>query len=559
MSLYQNIVYFYFVICNFVAMSRFQVVTFFIVLLCFSCNAPSEDGNLCVFRYNQPNNITSLDPAFARNQSNIWAVDHLYNTLIQLDDSLHIQPCVAKQWTIEENGMLYRFTLNTDIKFHDDPCFTGGKGRTIRASDVVYSLNRIIDTVVASPGSWIFNGRVDSTKPFTAVNDSVIEIRLNKPFMPFLQLLCMQYCSIVPKEAVEMYGKSFRSHPVGSGPFYLKRWVEGQAMILNKNKDYFEYENKVRLPYVDVVRISFIGDRKTAFLQLIEGNLDFMSGFDPSMTTEIFANDGKLRQQYQSIIANYQSPYLNSEYLGINLNWDSDSPLLNRDFRKALNYGFDRKGLLETLKRNIGRPANSSFPPYGLPSYDEKLVPGFDYNPAKAKTLLEKSGYLKLPFTKRPVLSLYTAKDYSDFCLYIAKQWEMLGIRCKVELAESATVREMMRNGKVLFFRGSWIADYPDAENFLTVFYGKNPAPPNYTHFHNKKYDALYEEALACKDNAKRYELYHEMEKILIEESPVIFLFYDAISNFTSLQITNYNTNPLNLLKVKFIKKNCGK
>lgn len=530
----------------------------FISLIITSCGGKSGDGNLCVFRYNQPNAVTSLDPAFARNQSNIWTVDHLYNTMVQLDDSLQLIPCIASSWSIDNSGTIYRFNLRTDVFFQDDACFTNGKGRAVTAQDVVFSLGRIIDTLVASPGSWIFSGRIDSTQPFIAVNDSVVEIRLNKPFMPFLQLLSMQYCSIVPREAVEKYGKSFREHPVGTGPFHLVRWIEGQTMILKKNEEYFENKEGHSLPYVDVVRISFIGDKKTAFLQLLEGNLDFMSGFDPSMASEIFASDGTLRSRYSDKIRCYQSPYLNTEYLGINLEWPEENPLLNKKFRQALNFGIDRKGMLETIRRGIGTPAVSSFPPSGLPSYHPNDVKGYDFDLPKARQLLKESGYSDLPVEKRPVLTLFTAKEYSDYCLYIAKQWEQLGVRCKVELAESATVREMMRNGKVLFFRGSWLADYPDAENYLTVFYGKNPAPPNYTHFHNDRYDQLYEAALLCQDEKTRFELYHKMENILIEESPVIFLYYDAITNFTSKNIYDYQPNSLNLLKVKYIRKKCA-
>jgi len=530
----------------------------FFLFIFSACSGDLSNDGKCVFRYNQPNNITSLDPAFARNQSNIWAVDHLYNTLVQLDDSLNIQPCLARSWTIDSSGLIYRFFVDTRVRFQDDACFAGDEGRNINAGDVVFSLNRIIDTTVASPGSWIFSGRIDPLRPFTAVNDSVVEIRLQRPFMPFLQLLSMQYCSIVAREAVEAYGKGFREHPVGTGPFRLKKWVEGQTMILVKNEDYFERQGGAQLPYVDVVRISFIGDRKTAFLQLLEGNLDFMSGFDPSMANELMTRSGQLRAQYAQKANCYKSPYLNSEYLGVNLDWEEDSPLKNKYFRQALNYGFDRKGLLETIKRGVGTPASASFPPYGLPSYNEKAVGGYTYDIAKARTLLKRSGYLDRPLTSRPVLTLYTAKDYSDHCLYIVKQWELIGVRCKIELAESATVREMMRNGKVLFFRGSWLADYPDAENYLTVFYGKNPAPPNYTHFKNEMFDQFYEASLVCKDEEKRFELYHRMERILVEESPVIFLFYDAISNFTTKDIVDYRPNPLNLLKVKYIKKACG-
>ncbi len=532
----------------------------FYLLICFftSCHEDKVASDLCVFRYNQPNSITSLDPAFARNQSNIWVIDHIYNTLVQLDDSLHLKPCLAKTWSIDPTGTIYKFVINTGIKFQDNICFRDGKGRSIKPSDVVYSLNRIIDEDVASPGSWIFKGRVQEQEPFIAIDDSTVEIRLITPFMPFLQLMSMQYCSVIPQEAVEHYGKAFRANPVGTGPFTLKKWIEGQTMILDKNPNYFEKEKGVQLPYVDIVRISFIGDKKTAFLQLMEGNLDFMSGFDPSMANELLTRNGLLRDRYTKQITCHKSPYLNTEYLGINLEWeDKSSPLLNKYFRQALNYGFDRKGLLETIKRGIGSPAYGSFPPFGLPSYDETKVDGYRYDIVKAKELLERSGYNKIKVQDRPVLNLFTAKDYSDHCLYITKQWEQLGVKCNIELAESATVREMMRNGKALFFRGSWLADYPDAENYLTVFYGGNPAPPNYTHFKNARFDQLYLKSLVCIDDTQRYALYHEMEQIILDESPVILMYYDAISNFTTKAIMGYNPNPLNLLKVKYIKKDC--
>lgn len=539
-------------------MCRYLVVVFFILLLMTGCHSISDTEDQCVFRYNQPNNVTSLDPAFARNQSNIWAVDHLYNTLVQLDDSLVVRPCLATSWTIDSSGCIYDFVIDRTVMFHDDPCFADGRGRTMLAEDVVYSLNRIIDAEVASPGSWIFSGRIDTIRPFEALNDSVVRIRLLRPFMPFLQLMSMQYCSVVPKEAVDTYGRDFRSHPVGTGPFRLKKWIEGQTMILHKNEHYFEFDHGNRLPYVDIVRISFIGDRKTAFLKLQEGNIDFMSGFDPSMANELMTRDGELRAKYSRTIHCHKSPYLNTEYLGINLaSEEHNSPLLHRDFRRGLNYGFDRKALLQTIKRGIGTPAFGSFTPYGLPSYDEDKLNGYAYDPAKARQFIKQSGYYDLQEAQRPVLKLFTAKDYSDHCLFIAKQWEQLGVKTQIELAEAATVREMMRHGQATFFRASWLADYPDAENYLTVFYGENPAPPNYTRFKHEGYDAMYRQALITSDLNQRYDLYNQMEQILLDEAPVIFLYYDAITNFTTDKIVNYHPNPLNLLKVKYIKKNC--
>lgn len=537
-------------------MPRSRYYLLFIGLICLSACNEHYDTSKVVFRYNQPFTVTSLDPAFARNQSNIWAVDHLYNTLIQLDDSLKPKPCLAKSWEIDKSGTLITLHLRTDVMFHDDACFEGKVGRKMVASDVIFSFNRILDPTVNSPGSWVFKGRVQEKNPFMRVDDSTVQIQLKAPFMPFIQILSMQYCSVVPHEAIEKYGADFRAHPVGTGPFSLVKWIEGQTMILTRNSHYFEIQGSTRLPYVDGVRIEFIGDKKSAFLELLQGKLDFVSGFDPGMSYELFTQQGRLRERYQDRINYFTTPYLNTEYLGFNLDLAAKDPYLSKKaFRQALNYGFDRIAMLQTIRRGIGTPALASFVPYGLPSFDTAAVHGYRYDPALAKQLLRSTGYLDLPFDRRPVLQLFTSKDYSDFGLFILRQWEALGIRASIELAEPATTREMMRNGTALFFRGSWMADYPEAENYLTVFYGKNDAPPIYTRFKNNTYDKLYDQALAEKNEQLRFKLYHEMEQIIVDEAPVIFLFYDAVSVFTSKSIYDYQPNALNVLKVKYIKK----
>ncbi len=126
----------------------------------FGCRLPPDAGVRTSFRYNQHNPITSLDPAFARTQNNIWAVDCLFNGLLQLDDSLHVKPCIAKSWTISSDALTYRFVLRDDVFFHDDEAFPGGKGRRVLASDVVYSFKRLLDDTWPKPGSWIFKDRV---------------------------------------------------------------------------------------------------------------------------------------------------------------------------------------------------------------------------------------------------------------------------------------------------------------------------------------------------------------------------------------------------------------
>src|SRR5215212_5610439 len=210
-------------------------------LILSSCHN-NRSSSKHVFRYNEASNIATLDPAFAKNQSIIWVVHQLFNTLVETDSNLNIVPSLAYRWQISDDRLRYTFYLRQDVFFHDNDAFDNGKGRKMTAHDVEYSFNRIIDKRTASSGAWIFNTRIDSVNPFHAVNDSVFELKLIRPFTPLQGLLSMQYCSVVPHEVVEKYGKDFRSHPCGTGPFRFKSWEEGQSLILLKNENYFEHD-----------------------------------------------------------------------------------------------------------------------------------------------------------------------------------------------------------------------------------------------------------------------------------------------------------------------------
>jgi peptide/nickel transport system substrate-binding protein len=512
-----------------------------------------DSAQRSAFRYNQHNPITSLDPAFARTQNNIWAVDCLFNSLVQLDDSLHVKPCLADSWTISSDGLTYLFHLRGDVFFHDDPSFPGGAGRRMNASDVVYSFERLLDPDWPKPGSWIFKDRIASDSAFIAVNDSVFRLRLQSPFQPMLQILSMQYASIVPREACEFYGRDFRRHPVGTGAFRFKIWAENQALVVVKNERYFEKdEHGASLPYLDAVRTSFITDRKTAFLEFKQGKLDYFFGLESSYINELLTPEGDLQPALADRFVFLKNPYLNSEYLGIRMD-TTDSALQRQKIRQALNYGIDRRQMLRLLRNGVGRPATSGFEPFGLPSFDDRQAPGYKYDPARAARLLAEAGFPQ--GRGLPPITLLCNADYLDLCTFLTRQWDDLGIRVHIESTETALLRERMRNGQAPFFRASWIADYPDAESFLTCFYSKNTAPPNYTHFNDPAFDRLYEASLRTTDTERRYELYRGMEKILIEQAPVVFLFYDETAQFASRQVQGLPRNAINLLSLKRVRK----
>ncbi|MEP7080376.1 MAG: ABC transporter substrate-binding protein [Ginsengibacter sp.] len=526
---------------------------FFILLN--GCHRASEVKN--IFRYNEQSGIATLDPAFAKNQSIMWAIHQIYNTLVQTDDQLNIVPSLATSWDVSPDNLVFTFHLRSDVYFQDNSCFTNGKGRKMTASDVVYSFSRIMDPATASSGAWIFNGRVDSIKPFTALNDSTFQLKLQRPFHPILGVVSMQYCSIVPHEAVEKYGKDFRRSPCGTGPFQFVAWEEGQALILKKNTHYFEIDSTgERLPYLNGIKISFLDNKATEFLEFQQKRLDFINDIDPSFKDEIITKNGELRSQWKDKIVLMKHSYLTTEYLGIlqdtSLPVVKNSPLKDVRIRQAINYGFDKRKMMKYLRNSIGTPAESGFVPSGFPSFDSSKVQGYNYNPAKALALLKEAGY---PNGKGlGAIKLLTVPIYGDLASYISNELKQIGILINVEIIQKSLLLEQTAKSEALFFRGSWIGDYPDAENFLSVFYGKNPAPPNYTRYSNLLFDRLYESALSEKDDSIRYEIYRKADQLMIKDAPIVPLWYDMVIRLVQPYVKGFTPNSLNLLELRHTK-----
>lgn len=536
----------------------YKYLAFYSIIILFTGCYSSEKDNRNIFHYNEATGIASLDPAFAKNQSVMWGIHQLYNTLVEVDQQLNIVPSLAKHWTVSDDRRTFTFFLRDDVYFHDDPCFPGGKGRKMTAEDVAYSLGRILDPKVASPGTWIFNDKVDSLQPFTALNDTTFQLKLQRPYLPILGILSMQYCSVVPKEAVDKYGSDFRSHPVGTGPFQFVAWEEGQALILKKHPRYFETDKSgKRLPYLDGVKVSFNDSKATEFLLFRQGKLDFINDIDASFKDEVLTKRGTLRKDWQDKIQLQTHPYLNTEYLGFLVDSSNEivknAPARMLKFRKAVNYGFDRRKMILYLRNSLGIPAESGFVPMGLPSFDSAEVQGYHYDPALARKLLAEAG---LTSSNTPSIKLLTIPVYSEMGNYIARQLGEVGIRVQVEVVQKSLLLELTSSSKALFFRGSWIADYPDAENYLSVFYSKNPAPPNYTRYNNPRYDAAFEKAISETNDSVRYTLYREADKILMADAPVVPLWYDMIVRLVQPNISGFVPNAQNLLELRKVKKN---
>ena len=523
------------------------------LLIINSCGPAGKDTE-GVFCYNETAGLPTLDPAFAKSQAVMWPVHQLFNTLIDMDDSMHLIPSLCKSWEVSTDALSYIFHLRTDVFFHDDVCFPAGHGRKMIASDLVFSFRRLLDPATASPGNWIFNGRVDSLQPFVAVNDSTFQVTLRRPFRPLLGILSMPYCSVVPREAVSYYGPEWRRHPVGTGPFNLLSWEEGQALVLKRNPHYFERDSAGnRLPYLAGVQVRFLDSKATEFLEFRQGQLDFINDVDPSFKDELLTRKGSLRKNWIGKIRLMRSPYLNVEYLGM----VTDSALVGsgmiarRPFRKALAASIDKRKLIFYLRNSIGIPADRGFvPPSLIGNSGSPLVSATDTR--DVKRYLDEAGYH--PGSEEAIV-LCTVPAYANLGTFIVSEWNKNGIAARVEIMPKSTLLDQMAAGRIPLFRGSWIADYPDAENYLSVFYGKNPAPPNYTRFRNSDYDRLYEKAMAETDDSIRMRSYRSMDSLITEEMPVIPLWYDEVLNLLQKGISGYHPNPRNMMDLRRVRK----
>lgn len=542
-------------------MRKLCLLVLYIALLA-SCGDPENISDKRIFRYNETAGITSLDPAAANNLENIWAVNQLFNGLVQLDDSLSIRPCIASSWEVSENGKIYTFFLREDVVFHDNEYFPDGKGRQVLASDFVSSFARLHTHESEQSAKFIFQhfDLSDTARPHgvDAPDSRTFRIFLKDPYPPLIEILTMQYFSVVPIEIVERYGEEWRYNPVGTGPFCFRIWEDGAKLVMSRNPNYFEKDGDVQLPYLDAVTVTFVRDKESMMTQFLAGKLDMVSGADVINKDMVLDNEGKLQDRYKDSFLLQRSPFMKTDYMGFLLDPSLDvmkgSPVLNRKVRQALNYSIDKKKMITYLRKGIGTPAHAGFIPLGMPSYSEE-VKGYSYDPEKARELLKDAGF---PGGKGlPQIVMNITPPYQQLSEFMEVQMEDAGFDIRININQTVVHRDEVENSKLAFFRKTWVADYADAENFLSIFYSKNFSPQgsNYFHFKNEKFDRLYEQALKEYDREKRFALYREMDQVLMDEAVVMPLFYDEVLRLVNRKVSGLNTNPMNLLQLKRVKK----
>ncbi len=505
--------------------------------------------------------VSSLDPVQAASMAAGRPVLLVYETLLQYDYAARpyrLIPYVAAEMpALSEDGRTLTVTLRDDVWFGPDACFQTPDGRRkLVAADVVFSWKRLADAKLTSSGFWIFDGLIEGFHAFyeasrdvttptdytreiaglQAVDDRTLVIRLTRPAPDFLWRLAMTFSAIVPHEAVACYGERFGQHEAGSGPFRLASWRRGHRMRLERRpgRDPARDHTPVLDPFegttpFQAVEYWVMQDASTQWLSFLRGTFDLATEISRDNWDAVLDERGGLRPELASQgIRMEAQPALESYFLGFNM----DDPVVGTNFllRRALSCAFHAADWV-ALNRGRIAPSDGPIPP-GIANRIETPQP-YSYDLDRARALLAEAGYPEGidPQTGRRLrLTLMLGKadqQTREGAELMASFFARIGIDLALDMRTFPHFLQSLAKREEQLFQLGWVADYPDPLNFLQLFYSRNASPgPNRTNYANPRFDALYEEANTTRSEERRRALCLEMQDIVRNDLPWVFLYY---------------------------------
>lgn len=501
----------------------------------FIASAPgcprSDEGRLPGHLYLQlKNNPTTLDPALITDVQGGGISAKLFNGLVRFNENLDLVPDIASSWKLADDNVTYTFLLRPDVRF--------GNGRKITARDFKYSFERVLTPKTKAPLTWVFD-RIDGAKDLLAgkkgsvsgirvVDDHTLQIKLTRPFGPFLSLLAMTTAYVVPREEVERPGQDFGAHPIGSGPYLLSEWKHGQHLVLKFREDYFEGR-----PKLTGIFYKIIPEDLTAVLEFETGRIDVLQ--IPSSEYKRYTTDPAWRDRI------YGETGLNTYYLGLNC---ARPPFSDIRVRQAVNMAVDRERVFNTVFEKRGVPAVGPIPP-GL--WRSEVSPenrkGYAYDPDKAKKLVREAG------VEGKTVKIYITMDPEvlDIIEVVQGYLAQAGLRAEIIQLDWSAFKDAVNKGEADAFWLSWWADYSDPENFLfPLFHSANVGSSgNRSRCLDPKLDQVIETAQRTMDDKKRYRIYHQAEERIIKNAPWIFMWHKADYFVVQPRVKDFKVYPI--------------
>jgi ABC-type transport system substrate-binding protein len=532
-------------------------------------NPGSEVANLKVYRHAMDQAPTSLDPVQAANVYANFIVLNAFDTLFSykyLARPYELKTNLAAAWPeISADGLTYTIRIKQGVHYVDDPAFSGGRGRELVAEDFIYSLKRHFDPASRPQGAWLWSGRIvglDEWKQagsdysaeiagLRTLDDYTIQIKLIKPYPQLLFTLAMGYSAVVPREAVEHYGREFAIHPVGTGPFRLTSY-DTSKVILERNPNFrqepvdIEFEgydpqrhgfsgvaaiDGLSPPLVDRLEINFIAEASARWSSFTKGDEVQYASIPNEQVDQVLASKRPvtLKPEYAEkyhfaagIEAGFVFQTFNMDFPEFGYNEDPQRERRNKALRCAINKAYAWEQRNESFYIGLGKVFPGIIVPVA-PEFDTNLsTESITRDLAGAKKLLADHGWTpeNLPPLVYGTNSSVTARlMFEQFRAWMKE----LGYPTeKIILKRFATfgdISKAWKESRLPFVSKGWGLDFPDAENTLQLFYGPNGSPgSNDANYRNPEYDRLYELASTMLSSPQRTEIYHRMNRLLIDD-----------------------------------------
>ena len=547
---------------------RLSIIGLGLVALLSACGGSSVNKKTSniktggTFRYNERENFTSLHPFSITDYKTTQVAHQIYEGLLKIDaKDLTIKPSLAESWTLNEDKTEYTFHLKKGVKFHDADCFEGGKGREVTAHDFKFSFEQLCtkaadnfqftktfkDVVVGA--TEFYNKENDTLKGVEVIDDYTLKIKLIQPANSFLYTLTFPATSVIAKEACEKYGNKSK---IGTGPFVAATQdLSADKFIMVKNTAYHGKDTLGnKLPYLDSVVISFVNSKSKELKMLRAGELEVLLNLPPSSvveqveehTEDLVGKNARFRLE--------RTPEMYSQYYAFNM---LHPVLSKKKVRQAISYAVNRQKIFdEILLAKADAPGVLGIVPPAFKGYENPQ--GYSFNATKAKQLLAEAGYpdgkgfpkLTIRVNKGGALHIKVADE-------VRKQlYSTLGINVNFDVIPYAQLLEESKYAVGDIYRASWVADYPDPEDFLSLLYGKSVTTdksiasyPNTSRYSNPKFDELFEKGKNASTKAEAYKYFIEAEKIAMDDAPLLILWYKENYRLSQSYVKNFPINPM--------------
>lgn len=484
--------------------------------------APSSSNEPIVISI--PADATKLDPPQPTDGTSLTIIEHLYDRLVDFAQGpeVKIVPALATTWTVSPDGLVYTFNLRTDATFAD--------GTPVTSAAVKYTFERITNT--SHPEhfgiNWTENILGEWFDRIEAPDDQTVVFHLHRPFVPMLANLAMPSASIVnPAHIKAMGADNSAARPMGSGAYELEEWKRGAYLKLKARPNHWRGR-----PKTDTLFWRVQADMNQALSALRKGETHVVLVLSPSVV-------GEQDDQGEGRIV--RAPMLAIGHVYLNV---KKAPLESKELRLALNYAVDREALCNGLLRGSAFPASGVIPP-GMLGHREDKPFGFTYDPEKARALLKQAG-----FENGVKLSMHcfaAPRPYNTAGLKTAQRlqedWRKVGIDVELEQMEFGAMLEVVsqRTEHQMALLG-WMADTGDPDNFIWELYG---VPTNRSNYENVAANELMKQAAAELDPAKRAELYHQAEDLILQDPPAVFLNHAHRIRGVSKRLRGFDSSSL--------------